>query len=119
MQATNCNAQVPAKIYEYLRADRPILALTDPAGNTAQTLRAAGVGLIAHLDCAHEIERALLELIDQISANTWTHASPETVAAYSRSRQAGRLAQLMQDVCDLRRTGSSCRKTVRLPPVSE
>jgi len=30
MQASNCNAQIPAKIYEYLRAGKPILALTDP-----------------------------------------------------------------------------------------
>lgn len=29
MQASNCNAQIPAKIYEYLRAGRPILGLTD------------------------------------------------------------------------------------------
>ncbi len=29
-QASNCNNQVPAKLYEYLRARRPILALTDP-----------------------------------------------------------------------------------------
>ncbi len=39
MQAANCNAQVPAKLYEYVRAGRPILALTDPAGDTARTLR--------------------------------------------------------------------------------
>ena len=32
LQASNCNQQVPAKLYEYLRAGRPILALTDPAG---------------------------------------------------------------------------------------
>ena len=29
LQASNCNAQIPAKIYEYLRAGKPILALTD------------------------------------------------------------------------------------------
>ncbi|MBF1165907.1 MAG: glycosyltransferase, partial [Dechloromonas agitata] len=34
MQAANCNEQIPAKIYEYLRANRPILTLTDPQGDT-------------------------------------------------------------------------------------
>ena len=38
-QASNCNHQVPAKVYEYLRCRRPILALTDPAGDTADVLR--------------------------------------------------------------------------------
>src|SRR5690606_1324512 len=38
LQAANCNNQIPAKLYEYLRAQRPILALTDPAGDTAQKL---------------------------------------------------------------------------------
>ena len=30
LQASNCNDQIPAKAYEYLRAGRPLLALTDP-----------------------------------------------------------------------------------------
>jgi len=34
-QAAMCNHQIPAKLYEYLRAGRPILALTDAAGDTA------------------------------------------------------------------------------------
>lgn len=55
LQAANCNQQVPAKLYEYLRAGRPILCLTDPAGDTAAVLREAGVGRIARLDDAGEI----------------------------------------------------------------
>lgn len=50
LQAANCNQQVPAKLYEYLRAGRPILALTDPAGDTAGVVAAAGLDTIAPLD---------------------------------------------------------------------
>ena len=39
LQAAMCNHQIPAKLYEYFRAGRPILALTDPAGNTADAMR--------------------------------------------------------------------------------
>src|SRR5690606_4043613 len=55
LQAANCNAQIPAKLYEYFRARRPILALTDPAGDTARTLLRSGYDAIAPLDDAAAI----------------------------------------------------------------
>ncbi len=60
LQASNCNEQIPAKLYEYLRAGRPIVALTDPAGDTAGVVRDAGLDTIARLDSADDIA-ALLE----------------------------------------------------------
>ena len=35
LQAANCNEQIPAKLYKYLRARRPIVALTDPQATLA------------------------------------------------------------------------------------
>lgn len=63
MQASNCNAQIPAKIYEYLRAGRPIFALTDPAGDTAGVIRAAGLDTMAALDSVDDIARLLPALV--------------------------------------------------------
>lgn len=63
MQASNCNAQIPAKIYEYLRAGKPILALTDPDGDTAGVLRDAGLNDIARLDSADDIAALLPRLV--------------------------------------------------------
>lgn len=63
MQASNCNAQIPAKIYEYLRAGKPILGLTDPRGDTAGVLRGAGLTDMARLDSADEIARVLPLLV--------------------------------------------------------
>ncbi|HEX8013412.1 MAG TPA: glycosyltransferase, partial [Casimicrobiaceae bacterium] len=54
LQAANCNEQIPAKLYEYLRAGRPVVALTDPRGDTAGVLRDAGIYTIARLDSAEE-----------------------------------------------------------------
>jgi hypothetical protein len=65
MQAGNCNAQIPAKLYEYLRAGKPILGLTDPEGDTATVLRAAGLNDMARLDSADEIARLLPALVHQ------------------------------------------------------
>ena len=63
MQASNCNAQIPAKIYEYLRAGKPILGLTDPEGDTAGVLRGAGLNDIGRLDSVDEIGQALLVFV--------------------------------------------------------
>ena len=98
LQAANCNAQVPAKLYEYLRAGRPILALTDPNGDTARTLGAAGAGLIARLDSTPEIEQALLAFIQQIRSGTWRQPSHESIAKYSREVQTGELAHLLDSL---------------------
>jgi glycosyltransferase involved in cell wall biosynthesis len=97
LQAANCNAQVPAKLYEYLRADRPILALTDPKGDTARTLDAAGAGLVARLDSVADIREALPRFIRQIRSGDWRRASRETVAGYSREAQAAKLAALLDE----------------------
>ncbi len=98
LQASNCNAQVPAKLYEYLRAGRPIVALTDPMGDTARTLDSAGTGILARLDSVDEIESALLQFIDEARAGTWRRPSSETVAGFSRRSQAGQLAGLLDSI---------------------
>lgn len=99
LQAANCNAQIPAKLYEYLRAGRPILALTDPQGDTACTLNAMGMGTIARLDSATEIETALLEFVGKMRNGAMFKSSDAVVAGYSRQAQTAKLAQLLSDVC--------------------
>jgi glycosyltransferase involved in cell wall biosynthesis len=93
-QASNCNAQIPAKLYEYIRAQRPILALTDPLGDTALLLLAAGTGMVARLDSRDDIENAIVDFLTQIKTESWPRASAVTVAGFSRHAQAGQLAQL-------------------------
>jgi len=59
MQGANCNEQIPAKLYEYLRAGRPILGLADPAGDTGRVLVEAGVDHVAALEIAHQVEAVM------------------------------------------------------------
>jgi hypothetical protein len=85
MQASNCNAQVPAKIYEYLRAGKPILGLTDPEGDTAAVLRQAGLNEMARLDSVDEIARMLPALV-----RDWRQgkgALPQSLAVQQASRR--------------------------------
>ncbi|MDM4764887.1 glycosyltransferase [Pelomonas sp. SE-A7] len=98
MQAANCNAQIPAKIYEYLRAGRPIVGLTDPAGDTAGVLREAAVPDIVPLDSAEAIAAALPGLVDRWRAGLLPLPRPEAVKAASRLGRAEAMARLFEEV---------------------
>ncbi len=89
LQAANCNAQIPAKLYEYLRARRPILALTDPVGDTARTVRAAGMDAIAPLDDAPAIAALLARFVREPGHGTL----PDEAAILGASRR-GRTREL-------------------------
>ncbi len=100
MQASNCNAQIPAKVYEYLRAGKPILGLTDPDGDTAGVLRQAGLNDIARIDSADEIARILPALV--LDWRQGKAVLPQALAVEQASRR-GRsrsLADLLQQAID-------------------
>jgi glycosyltransferase involved in cell wall biosynthesis len=95
MQAANCNAQIPAKIYEYLRAGRPIIGLTDPAGDTACVLRDAGIDALAQIDSADEITALLPGFIRAVKEGKAQLANRDFVAQASRSGRTAALARLL------------------------
>lgn len=83
-QASNCNHQIPAKVYEYFRTGKPIIALTDPAGDTAAMLREAGVSEVFALNDKEEIKTALLRYVEDPAFKSQLSVSPEQAAGYSR-----------------------------------
>jgi hypothetical protein len=99
LQARNCNAQIPAKLYEYLRAGRPILALTDPAGDTAQAMREAGLDSIARLDSVDEIGSSLSRFVAVIGNGRAALPNPSHVARLARRGQARTLAAWLEEAC--------------------
>ena len=98
MQASNCNAQIPAKIYEYLRAGKPILGLTDPEGDTAGVLRDAGLNDVARLDSADEIARVLPALVRVWRQGKAVLPQPLAVQQASRHGRSQALAALLTQV---------------------
>jgi glycosyltransferase involved in cell wall biosynthesis len=96
MQAANCNEQVPAKVYEYLRARRPIVCLSDPRGDTEAVMRAAGVTDCARLDDAAAIEALLAGWIARAQAGTAALPSEIATAQASRTGRARQLVALLE-----------------------
>lgn len=93
-QARCCNHQIPAKVYEYFRANRPILGLVDPEGDTGQLLREADVRHIAPL----EDTQALVDTISTFSqgarAGALSGVGSTVAEKYSRRNLTKDLARL-------------------------
>jgi glycosyltransferase involved in cell wall biosynthesis len=98
LQAANCNDQIPAKLYEYLRAARPVLALTDPVGDTAGLMRAAGIDSVAPLDDSAAIAQALLRFLERARSGRAPLAAPDFVRAQARAARTVQLAALLDEV---------------------
>jgi len=99
-QASSCNHQIPAKLYEYFRSRRPILALTDPAGDTAATLAEAGVDTVVPLDDSKAISAAMKDFIARAALGTLPVADEEVALRYSRRALTGRLARVFDELAE-------------------
>lgn len=108
-QASNCNQQIPAKVYEYLYCGKPILALTDPIGDTGQLLTDLNVGPVVPLDDKQKIKAALPAYIAALREGRVAIASRERVNRYSRRSLTQELAQVLDEVVASRAARSSAR----------
>lgn len=95
MQGSNCNEQIPAKLYEYMRARRPLLGLADPEGDTGRAMLAAGVRHVAQLENAEHVERMLRRFLDEVPAGSAPAMLTPAVTAMSRSARTESLARLL------------------------
>jgi glycosyltransferase involved in cell wall biosynthesis len=97
-QDASCNHQIPAKVYEYLRLQKPILALTDSRGDTAQLLRETGGATIFDLTDEEALYQFLPEFMSRV--RNGKHPLPDTakVKLYTRKNQASELAKCLSKV---------------------
>jgi hypothetical protein len=97
-QASNCNHQIPAKIYEYLRARRPIFAMTDPIGDTAEVLKTAGINTIVPWDSKEQIARGLLHFLAELREGRAPIAKDSEIDRHSRAARTRELAELVDSI---------------------
>lgn len=94
-QAADCDKQIPAKAYEYLRIGKPILALTTHTGDTAALLRETGGATIVNLESEDEIYEGLSTFVDALRVGTHPVPDPAKIQRYTREAQAGQLAKVL------------------------
>lgn len=100
-QGSDFNTQIPAKIYEYLRAQRPVLGVLDPSGATATLLKrfeAVHLGDIASVSSLETVlQQALLELRSAGLPGA-LQRNREQAMVYSRKAQTRRLQEIFNSV---------------------
>lgn len=97
MQAANCDHQIPAKVYEYFRLDKPILALTSEAGDTASLLREVGGATIVNLADENAIHCALPRFVADVRSGSHILPSHQAATRYSRKNLTEVLARRLDE----------------------
>ena len=88
------------KVFEYLAAERPVLAVVPPDGAAAQLVRDTGAGVVAAPDDVAAIRDALLGLHERWRAGRLegTPLSPEWREKLSRAARVEELADLLRSL---------------------
>jgi glycosyltransferase involved in cell wall biosynthesis len=94
-QGAAFNAQIPAKAYEYLYAGKPILGLTERAGDTGRLLERFGIPGIAPQEDSAALADMLGRMLPLIRAGRYPVPDAAAVMAVSRRTGAGQLAELL------------------------
>jgi glycosyltransferase involved in cell wall biosynthesis len=93
-QGYTSNPAIPAKLYEYFRARRPILALADSQGATVKLMQDEGIGTIAPLEDTKLIAAALAQFLSEIESGESLLMPMERIHTYERGMAASKFAKL-------------------------
>jgi hypothetical protein len=97
-QGSTSNPAIPGKLYEYIRARRPIFAMVDPQGETAAALKSAGIGMLVPLNEPDAIADGLLKFLQQIQECCALTATAGEAREHSREFRTQELADLFDAV---------------------
>lgn len=92
------------KVFEYLAARRPIIAVGGPRSVVTELMQETGAGV--HASSVEEIERALLGYYSEheSSGRVGYGGSPEQLSRYSHSEMARRFARVLDEVTSQSKT---------------
>jgi glycosyltransferase involved in cell wall biosynthesis len=94
-QAGNCDHQTPAKTYEYLRLQKPILAVTTHTGDTAALLNQVGGATIVKLADQDDIYSRLPAFLAALRTNSHPLPRLNDLQRFARKSQAEELARCL------------------------
>ncbi len=98
----NTESVLTGKIFDYLRSEKPILAIVPPQGLAAELVLKAGTGLVADYQDIAGIANNLQKLYDLWQSGRLSELQPDRayIRQFSRKEQAARLAKLIEEVIE-------------------
>lgn len=99
IQRSQANCQVPAKLYEYLVMNQPILGLVDPEGDTADVLRQVGVSQVAHPDDPAQIARVLVDCVRGADGQRSLRPDAARLSEHTRQARSQQFVELFERLC--------------------
>jgi glycosyltransferase involved in cell wall biosynthesis len=97
-QGSVCNHQIPAKIYEYYRTGKPILALVDFEGVSAKMLREANVDDLANIADIDSIVNAIREFVKKLTEGHRLGVARSFANDHSRKSRTQQLGRLLDGI---------------------
>lgn len=97
-QGAEFNAQIPAKVFEYLRIGKPVIALTPADSDTAELLRTTGGALRAPIDDAEKIATVLRDFMVRLDSDNMPVIDADALSGYTREAGAMKLAGLLNEL---------------------
>jgi glycosyltransferase involved in cell wall biosynthesis len=90
---------IPGKVFEYVAAERPILAAVPPGGAAAKLIDEIGAGIVAPVDDADALRAALVELHARWKRGELSvELAPDVRERLSRRARVAELAELVQEL---------------------
>jgi hypothetical protein len=97
-QGPTCNRQIPAKVYEYIRAGAPIVSICDPGGDTAKLLARVPGCLAANFGDVQQIAEAIMTFRGGPRSALAENVDRSLAKRYERKALTGELASLLDEL---------------------
>jgi glycosyltransferase involved in cell wall biosynthesis len=96
----NSEIVIPAKLFEYLAANKPILAMLPLQGEAAELIRELKAGLLTEIDDVEQIKKYILQLCNLPKEKRDTFQFPaEKINPFERKKQTEQLAEIFYANC--------------------
>jgi hypothetical protein len=98
LQGATSDPAIPAKVYEYLRAGKPLVGLVNDSGETARLLSSVGIERHAGLQDRSTITRLLRHWLTEPDHLRPHPESAAMIKSFSRKQLTGNLAKTLDQI---------------------